>query len=233
MDEELGLGAIFGGMKLLKRFLPVKLRLALGVATAGVGLFTVMGKTIFAPDPLLADFDMTAADLTVQAACISNYVSQDFEFNSGQSPEIGCACTAKFATSVIEASEYGVYGQAHSLMLKRWDAEYSANTAADMNKIDAAFADEYRATAAKAGLDENRFSEIMEITYSVDSICDEMSTYRVKNMTEIAKMRPMGYQPPVQDAAPEPEGHSDVTVAVHNDENLNTARLRVGKREAY
>jgi len=233
MDEALGLGVIFGGVKVFKRFLPGKLRIALGVAAAGVGLVTVMGQTIFAPAPLLADFDMTAADLTVQAACISNYVSKDFEFNSGQSPEIGCACTAKFATSVINADEYEVYGQAHGLMLKRWNAEYSAKTTADMNKIDAAFNDEYRASAAKAGLDESRFSEIMEITYSVDSICDEMSTYRAKNMTQIAKMRPMGYQPPAQDAAPEPEDNLDVTVAVHNDANLKTARLRVDKREAY
>ena len=232
MDEEFGLGALLGGVKLFKRFLPAKLRLPATIGVAGIGLVTALGNTVFAPAPILADFEMTSADLTVQAACISNYGEQDFEFNSGQSFEIGCACTAKLATSVIQDSEYDVFGQAHNLMLKRWNAEYSAKTNADMDKINSSFDSQYRAAAVKAGLDQTRFDEVMGVAYAVDSVCDEMSTYRSKSLANISQLRPMGYQAEPQVTA-DPQNDQGVSVTVHNDDAEQTAKLRIRKGKAY
>lgn len=180
--------------KSLKNFksggLRVKFKSVAGVFALG---FTAISYVFFG-EIGAEELDLTAQDISVQQACLANHKQFGMHFQGRISNEAGCGCTAKMVTASLEEKHFDLWAQAHSVMLYNYEQEWTVQTEVQKEQFEKNKKQMYDTLKGKFDVPPKLYSEMIVGFEEIDEVCDNETTYSEENITQVASLRPMGYQ---------------------------------------
>lgn len=131
---------------------------------------------------------LTAQDQPLMAACEENYKAQGISFPGKIALRDGCACTARYATNRVNASQYSDFISHHAMILTRQRMRDLAATPAAIKVAKKQNERIYTAVKAKSSMNGRAFDNLFRLAADINAVCSAPATYRPESLEKIAAM---------------------------------------------